>query len=104
MEAKEQDQIQYDTETISDLYLHTKNSQDTLQSDVDRFESLQSVHEQSAFVITKIKEIQNSQAKILDGIKEDRTALDAIKESFAINIEIMKENLQNIKDRINKLP
>ena len=103
-EAKATDDIRYDTKALTEISDIVKDTQeDIVHQDVERLESLRSLHEQSANVVNKIKQIQMTQGKILEGIKDDQTAIANIQQSFTENIDIMKQNLQNIKERISKL-
>jgi hypothetical protein len=103
-ESKTTSEIQYETGIISELHEIVKNvDEDMLQTNIERIDSLKNVHEESALVLNRVKQMQDSQSKLLEGLKDDQKALNTVKDSFKDNIQIMKDNLQNIKDRISKL-
>lgn len=105
-ESREIQDLMFDSSPInelSQLVINDKEESDQVENDIQRLESLQTVHEESAQVFNKIQALKDSQGHILYNLKDDKMALEAIQESFKDNIVIIKENMQNIKDRIAKL-
>ena len=88
---------------LGDIVAGDKEESDKVEQDIQKLESLKHVHEQSAEVFNKIKSLQESQKNIIASLSEDEKALGYIKESFGENLEIIKENMKNIQERIAKL-
>lgn len=105
-ESREIQDLMFDSSPInelSQLVINDKEESDQVENDIQRLESLQTVHEESAQVFNKIQALKDSQSHIIYNLKDDKRALEAIKESFKENIGIIKENMQIIKDRLAKL-
>ncbi|CAI2373363.1 unnamed protein product [Moneuplotes crassus] len=105
-EGRMSDDLKFDTEVVSelvDVVGEDKDESDLVEKDIHKLESLKNVHEQSSEIFNKIQNLQMSQNHILNNLTEDQKALGFIKESFAENVQIMKDNLKNIKERIAKL-
>lgn len=105
-ESREIQDLMFDSSPISELsqlVINDKEESDQVENDIQRLESLQTVHEESAQVFNKIQALKDSQSHIIYNLKDDKRALEAIKESFKENIGIIKENMQIIKDRLAKL-
>lgn len=105
-ESREIHDLKFDTgavHEVKDIIKYDKEESDALENDIQRLENLRNVHEQSADTFNKIKALQQSQANLINGLQDDEKALGYIKESLQENIATIKENMQNIRDRINKL-
>lgn len=105
-ESREIQDLKFETEPVSELseIVGTdKADSDLLENDIQRLESLRNVHEESAETFNKVKALHDSQASLIGSLKDDQQSLEYVKESFLENIKVIKENMENIRNRINKL-
>lgn len=105
-ESKEMEELVFDAEPVNqikEIVGNDKEDSDTIENDIQRLESLRNVHEDSAEIFNKIKALQQSQANMISGLKEDKDSLQYVKDSLQENVSIIKENMENIKARISKL-
>ena len=105
-ESKEMEELVFDAEPVNqikEIVGNDKEDSDTIENDIQRLESLRNVHEDSAEIFNKIKALQQSQANMISGLKEDKDSLQYVKDSLRENVSIIKENMENIKARISKL-
>lgn len=105
-EAKEQDDIKFDNELMHELFevvAEDKEESDKVENDIQRLESLSHIHDESAETFNKVKELQESQASLMEGLGDDKKSLEYIQESLRENIQTIKDNMENIKGRISKL-
>ena len=65
-------------------------------------ESKKNYHEENAFIMFKIKDLLNQQEKISANIDENIELLDELQENIKSNIEVMKKNINMLKNKIKK--
>ena len=65
-------------------------------------ESKKNNHEENAFIMLKIKDLLNQQEKISANIDENIELLDELKENIKSNNEVMKKNINILKNKIKK--
>ena len=65
-------------------------------------ESKKNIHEENAFIKLKIKDLINQQEKISANIDENIELLDQLKENIKNNNELMKKNINILKNKIIK--
>jgi hypothetical protein len=105
-ESREIQELKFETEPVSELSEivgNDKEESDLLENDIQRLESLRNVHEESAETFNKVRSLHQNQANLINSLKDDQQSLEYVKESFAENIKVIKENLENIRNRINKI-
>jgi hypothetical protein len=105
-ENKQMTNYHHNSMLINDLYdgiSKDKEYSEDLETDIKRLESLRTVHEESAQIFNKIKQLRDNQDSIITNLKEDEIAVEHVKASFKENMDIMKDNLANIRSRIEKL-
>ena len=105
-EGKEEFYQTLSKETINQLYKilsDSKEIEDFILKTISKMESLQNNHEQSAFIFLKVREVKEQQDKIESSMEENSQILKILKENISINTQIMKKNLDLIKDRLKKI-
>jgi nuclear migration protein JNM1 len=103
VKQKEED-LSHNSEAIDRMYndfLSRGGDQPTtIPQNLSRLESLATIHEKSAEVFLKIEELESHQAAIIEALKEDEEGLESVRNSMQNNMAIMRENLANLRARI----
>jgi hypothetical protein len=69
---------------------------------VDRMNSLQKVHEESAELILSLNNLKEIQNFIASSIDENKEILSIFREKFEGNITLMEKNLALLSERLEK--
>jgi hypothetical protein len=91
---------------IDDLYKSFQSSkqvEDLIFKTVSKMESLESKHEESAYIFLKLKEMLEQQEKVLYEINENKELLKVLKENIDSNVQTMRNNVVNLKERLDKI-
>jgi hypothetical protein len=66
-------------------------------------ESLKNNHEESAYIFVKLKEMLEQQDKMECIMEDDHQCLELLKENIVENKASIRKNIENIKQRLNKI-
>jgi hypothetical protein len=105
-EGKEEFYRTLNKQKIDELFKGFGNSkfvEDILFKTVSKMESLKNTHEESAYIFLKLKEMLNQQDKISVEISENEDILKQLKKNIHENVTMMKNNIEAIKSRLNKI-
>jgi len=93
-----------DKEYIDDLFTGFQNSQEIeniITETVNKMESLKEGHEVSAYVGLQLQEMIEQQEKLGNEINNNNQILINLKKNIKNNIEIMRKNIELLKNKIN---
>lgn len=105
-EGKEEFYQSINKSRIDELYKNfnsSKQVEDLIFKTVTKMESLQNNHEESAYIFLKLKEMIEQQEKVSLTIDDNSEVLSELKQNLGDNLNFMKKNIANIKERLSKL-
>lgn len=88
---------------LSEKFNKIKIGADELPKLVDRMDSLQNVHEESAELVISANNLQAVQNYILSSVNENKEILLIFKKEFDTNMKTMENNLALLSKRIENL-
>ena len=95
-----------DKEYLDSLYTGFKNGEEIeniITDTVAKMESLKEGHEISAFVGLKLREMIEQQEKLGIEMNNNSQILINLKKNIKSNIDVMKKNIEILKEKINKI-
>ncbi|KAF2903638.1 hypothetical protein ILUMI_02545 [Ignelater luminosus] len=91
---------------ILELYEIVKNSQDiskVLPQTVERLKALEALHNRATEFTKTLAQVESLQDKISGSIENNKTLLQGVQESFAINLDDINKNISNLDARIKAI-
>ncbi|XP_015598255.1 dynactin subunit 2 isoform X2 [Cephus cinctus] len=91
---------------ISEIYKvvnKTQAASEILPQIVSRMLTLSNVHAQAAQFAKSLTQLEELQSRISDGLDSNKSLLKGVQESFAENLEIIKNNIIALDERVKKL-
>ena len=89
---------------IQDLFvegIEAKEAEKIINDTISKMELMKDEHEQSIYLSNKVKELIQKNEQIKEQIEEDTLMLEQLKENVENNVNIMKKNINVIKQKLN---
>lgn len=77
--------------------------EELIHSIVEKFESQTVSHEDAAYIFVKLKEMINQQEKLAINLDESSEFIGLMKEGLDKNSKLLQNNIDHLKERMNKL-
>lgn len=86
-----------------DIMKQTETLSQVLPQTVNRMLALSSIHQQAAEFNKSLTRLEELQSQITTDLESNKSLLKGVQESFASNLEIIKNNIESLDERIKKL-
>ncbi|XP_061928807.1 dynactin subunit 2 isoform X2 [Apis cerana] len=86
-----------------DIMKQTETMSQILPQTVNRMLALNTIHQQAATFNKSLTRLEELQSQITSDLESNKSLLKGVQESFASNLEIIKNNIESLDERIKKL-
>ncbi|KOX71404.1 putative dynactin subunit 2 [Melipona quadrifasciata] len=86
-----------------DIMKQTETMTQILPQTVNRMLALNTIHQQAATFNKSLTRLEELQSQITSDLESNKSLLKGVQESFASNLEIIKNNIESLDERIKKL-
>lgn len=86
-----------------DIMKQTETMSQILPQTVNRMLALNSIHQQAATLNKSLARLEELQTQITSDLESNKSLLKGVQESFASNLETIKNNIESLDERIKKL-
>lgn len=86
-----------------DIMKQTETMSHVLPQAVNRMLALNTIHQQAATFSKSLTRLEELQSQITSDLESNKSLLKGVQESFASNLEIIKNNIESLDERIKKL-
>ncbi|OAD55632.1 Dynactin subunit 2 [Eufriesea mexicana] len=86
-----------------DIIKQTESMSQILPQTVNRMLALNTIHQQAATFNKSLMRLEELQSQITSDLESNKSLLKGVQESFASNLEIIKNNIESLDERTKKL-
>ncbi|KOC63803.1 putative dynactin subunit 2 [Habropoda laboriosa] len=86
-----------------DIVKQTETMSEILPQTVNRMLALNTIHQQAATFNKSLTRLEELQSQITTDLESNKSLLKGVQESFASNLEIIRNNIESLNERIQKL-
>ncbi|CAK9823063.1 Dynactin subunit 2 [Anthophora retusa] len=86
-----------------DIMKQTETMAEILPQTVNRMLALNMIHQQAATFSKSLTHLEELQSQITADLESNKSLLKGVQESFASNLEIIRNNIESLDERIKKL-